>query len=187
MEWEQLTLHIREIKETFDKSYKCVSQNRVIQNTINIHAKILVYSFNEARILVHENWEIINKTNWSKTSKLLIKLRSNLITIKERYKLDISIPTILNTPLKIDTSEDQKLTEQVEIYLTEEEDSESSEEIDIKERDLHDLTIPEVITLPELGEEEFDLDTSVIDTKDNARRGSRPKGKKFISNDSLLQ
>jgi len=77
MEWEQLTLHIREIKETFDKSDKYVSQNRVIQNTINIHAKILVYSFNEARILVHENWEIINKTNWSKTSKLLIKLRSN--------------------------------------------------------------------------------------------------------------
>jgi len=31
MEWEQLTLHIREIKETFDKSDKYVSQNRVIQ------------------------------------------------------------------------------------------------------------------------------------------------------------
>jgi len=51
MEWEQLALHIREIKETFDKSYKCVSQNRVIQEEAIIkHAKILVDSFNEAII-----------------------------------------------------------------------------------------------------------------------------------------
>jgi len=85
MGWEQLTLHIVDIKETFDKSYKCVNQNKVIQKeTINKHAKILVGSFNESRILVHENGEIINKSNWSKISKLLIKFRSNLITIKKR-------------------------------------------------------------------------------------------------------
>jgi len=30
MEWEQLTVHIRELKDTFDKSYKCISQNRPI-------------------------------------------------------------------------------------------------------------------------------------------------------------
>jgi len=30
MEWEQLTLYIRELKDTFDKSYKCLSQNRPI-------------------------------------------------------------------------------------------------------------------------------------------------------------
>jgi len=163
--------------QTFDKSYKCVNQNKVIQKeTINKHAKILVGSFNESRILVHENGEIINKSNWSKISKLLIKLRSNFITIKESYKLDISIPTILNTFLKIDTSENQKLTEQVEIDSTEEEDSESSEGIDIKERDQHDQTTRAVTTLPELGEVKFDLDTSVIDTKDNIMP---PKGRTF--------
>jgi len=84
MELELLALHIREINETFDKSYKCVSQNRATQDeTINKHAKIRVDSFNEARILVHENREIISKTNCSKISKLLIKFRSNLITIKK--------------------------------------------------------------------------------------------------------
>jgi len=46
--------------------------------------------------------EIINKTNWSKISNLLIKLRSNLIITKDSYNLDILIPTILNTNLKID-------------------------------------------------------------------------------------
>lgn len=40
MEWEQITLHILEINETFDKSYKCESQNRAIQKTGNPkHAK----------------------------------------------------------------------------------------------------------------------------------------------------
>jgi len=65
--------------------------------TINKHAKILVDSFNTARTLVHENRAEINKTNWSKLSKLLIKLRTNLRTVKDRYNLNISIPTILNT------------------------------------------------------------------------------------------
>jgi len=125
MECEQLTLHIREIKESFDKSYKCESQNRVKQDeTINQHAEILV---DEARILVHENREILNKTNWSEISILLIKLRSNLITIKERYCLDISIPTILNTALKMDTNEEKKL----KIDSKEDEDSESSEKRNI--------------------------------------------------------
>jgi len=65
MEWEQLTLHIRELKDTFDKSYKCINQNRPIhKDTINKHAKILVDSFNTARTLVHENRASINKKNW---------------------------------------------------------------------------------------------------------------------------
>jgi len=41
--------------------------------------------------------------------------------------------------LEIDTSEEQKLTNQVEKDSTEDEDSESSEGIDIKEKDLYDL------------------------------------------------
>jgi len=135
MEWEQLTLHIRELKDTFDKSYKCISQNRPIhKDTIYKNAKILVDSFNTARTLVHENGAAINKTNWSKLSKLLIKLRKNLITVKDRYNLNTSIPTVLNTPLTIDQ----------DIDLTEKEDSDSSEGIEIKEKDLHDLTIPAV-------------------------------------------
>jgi len=62
MEWEQLTFHIRELKDTFDKSYKCIRQKRPIyKDTINKHAKILVDSFNTARTLVHENRAVIKK------------------------------------------------------------------------------------------------------------------------------
>jgi len=70
--------------------------------------------------------------------------------------------------LKINTREEQKLTEQVEIDSKEDEASESSEGIDIKEKDLHDLTIPAVITLPEQKEtaisptEFFKLASSLI-------------------------
>jgi len=45
------------------------------------------------------------------------------------------------------------LTIDQDIDLTENEDSESSEGIDIKEKDLHDLTIPAVITVTEAEEE----------------------------------
>lgn len=79
MEWEELFFHIQGIKENFKKSYKCVTLNRNIKKEIlNKHAKILVDSFNEARILVHVNRANIGKTNWSKIFNLLIKLRANL-------------------------------------------------------------------------------------------------------------
>jgi len=52
------------------------------KDTINKPAKLLVNSFNTARTLVHENRKAINKTNWSKLYKLLIKLRTNLIMSK---------------------------------------------------------------------------------------------------------
>ncbi|XP_054742563.1 putative uncharacterized protein DDB_G0286901 [Anastrepha obliqua] len=167
MEWEQLTLNIRELKEKFDKSYKCVSQNRSIQkDTLNKHAKILVETFNDARILVHDNRRIINKTNWSKISKLLIKLRSNLYNVKEKYQLDIFIPTVLNSPLTLHGEEEQK---SVETDL--DSDPESNEETDIKENDLKDLTIPAQITLSEEDneieqEEGLNSSTSSADTEE---------------------
>jgi len=86
----------------------------------------------------------------------LIKLRTNLIIVKDRYNLNISIPT--DTPLTIDK----------EIDLTENKDSDSSEGIEIKEKDLHDLTIPAVITVTEAEEEEDkESDISVPDIKEN--------------------
>jgi len=48
-----------------------------------------------------------------------MKLRTNQINVKDRYNLNISIPTILNTPLTIDK----------EIDLTENKDFDSSEGI----------------------------------------------------------
>lgn len=177
MEWEQLSQEIREIKEKFDKSYKCVSQNRNIQkDTLNRHANILVQSFNDVRILVHENRELINKTNWSKVSKFLIKLRSNLINVKEKHQLDIFIPTILNTPLTLESLEEQQSVElnsdseneEIEIKETNPE----NEETEIKETDLNDLTIPALITLSTQGddiEQENELNSSsgTIDFKEN--------------------
>jgi len=55
-----------------------------------------------------------------------------------------------------------------EIDLTENEDSDSSEGIAIKEKDLHDLTIPAVKTVTEAEEEEdIESDVSVPDIKEN--------------------
>jgi len=60
------------------------------------------------------------------------------------------------------------LTIDKEIDLTENKDSDSSEGIEIKEKDLHDLTIPAVITVTEAEEEEDkESDISVPDIKEN--------------------
>jgi len=59
------------------------------------------------------------------------------------------------------------LTIDQDIDLTENEDSDSSEGIEIKEKDIHDLTIPAVITVTEAEEEDIESDVSVPDTKEN--------------------
>jgi len=60
------------------------------------------------------------------------------------------------------------LTIDQEIVLTENEDSDSSEGIEIKEKDLRDLTIPAVITVTEAeDEEDKKSDVSVPDIKEN--------------------
>lgn len=137
--------HIKEIKTKFSRSYNCITQNSTQVETINKHAKILVECFNEARILIPNHREKLNQTHWSAVSRLLVKLRSNLVLVQRRYNLDISIPTILNTPLTVTTSEESK-NDQVDID-SDESESDHSSDTEIKEKDLQDLTIPAVLNL----------------------------------------
>ncbi|XP_054746332.1 uncharacterized protein DDB_G0289917-like [Anastrepha obliqua] len=92
---------------------------------------------------------------------------STNINVREKYQLDIFIPTVLNSPLTLHGEEDQK---SVETNL--DSDPESNEETDIKENDLKDLTIPAQITLSEEDneieqEEGLNSSTSSVDTKEN--------------------
>jgi len=54
MDWQEIKNELKEIKTTFDKSYKCMTPNREVQqDTLNKHAQILVRFFNKARQLIH--------------------------------------------------------------------------------------------------------------------------------------
>lgn len=147
MEWNELCKNITRIRNEFEKSHKCLSQNRpILGPTTKKHANILVNSFNEARILVYDNKERLNPDHWSQVSKVLIKLRSNLLSVKLKLGLDISIPTILNSPIKIESDEQT--------------------ETEIEDEDLNNLTIPAILTLAELTEEELaESDIEETETK----------------------
>jgi len=151
MEWIEIKDRLTEVKNTIDKSLKCLNQNRNIQEgTINKHAKILVECLIEARTLVHNNRETLNQPHWSYATKLFLRIRSNLISVKEKYDLHISIPTVLNTPVTAEPS--QQLESDTD--TTEKIDSEEKEE-NIDEKNINDLTIPAVNTLREAEEENW--------------------------------
>jgi len=123
MEWNELYKQLNNIKVDFDKSYKSLTQNRPIQkNTIKKHVEILVKCFNEARILIYGQKEKLNQDHWSQVSKFLIRLRYNLISIKQKFKLDISVPTILNTSLAVETGDESESTKQTDSDQIESED-----------------------------------------------------------------
>lgn len=64
MDWQNLIAILSEIKEKFNRSYKCLSQNRTIQKqTANKHTTILVESFNQARFLIHNQRGKLDKKN----------------------------------------------------------------------------------------------------------------------------
>jgi len=60
--------------------------------------------------------------------KLFLRIGSNLISIKDKCDLDISIPTVVNTPLTAETN--QQLESDTD--TTEKTDSEEQESIDEK-------------------------------------------------------
>ncbi|XP_039233227.1 myb-like protein P isoform X1 [Drosophila yakuba] len=137
MEWIEIYEELNKIKVDFDKSYKSLSQNRPIHtNTVKKHSETLVNCFNQARILIHEQKEQLNQEHWSRVSKFLIRLRSNLISVKLKLNLDIYVPTILNTSLTLETSE----TDNDQIGPEEQETN-----VKLEEEDLNNLTIPAVL------------------------------------------
>jgi len=154
MEWSELYKDLNKLKSDFDKSYKSLTQNRSIQQaTINKHAEILVTRFNNARILMHEQRDRLDKNRWPEVSTFLTRLRSNLITIKERYNLNISIPTILNTPLKVETGDKLESSDPPEVDSVQAEESEFDSP-EVEEKDLNNLTIPAVLFQSELSDQE---------------------------------
>jgi len=74
----------------------------------------------------------------------LIKLRSNLISIKLKFNLDISVPTIVNTSFTVETGDEPESTEQTDIDQIESEElAETNPKIE--EEDLNNITIPDVL------------------------------------------
>jgi len=149
MEWDELYKELNNSKIDFDRSYKSLSRPRPAQqNTVNKNAEILVTRFNTARILINDQRDRLNKAHWSQVSKYLNKLRDNLIFIKQRYNLTISVPTILNTPLKIEARESESSDPRVQA----EADDPISKDPDIEEKDIN--TIPAVLIQSELSDQE---------------------------------
>jgi len=152
MEWEAIRDRIIEIKVTFDKSYKCLSQNRDIQkNTVNKHANILVESFNEARQLIYDYRNKLKSNHWSQVCQVLNKFRENLLSIKSKHNLDIIIPTVLNTEISL-KNESEKLENNSE--------SEEPQDTELQDSDINNLTIPAIITLTESLDVDSDSETN---------------------------
>jgi len=65
-----------------------LSQNKTIQKqTANKHTSILVESFNQVRSFIHDQRGKLDKNSalqWTTVAKFLIRLRNNLINIKEQ-------------------------------------------------------------------------------------------------------
>lgn len=133
MEWPELLERIQNIKTTFEKAYKCLTQNRQTHiDTVNRHSITLIDSFNEARLLIYQHKDVLTNEHWSETSRLLIRLRNNIQTVKDKHNLNLILPSILNTPAKLELGENLEVR---------------TEDIQLEEEDLTNLTIPAVITL----------------------------------------
>jgi len=74
----------------------------------------------------------------------LIRLRSNLILIILKLNLNIYVPTILNTSLTVETSDEPESIEQTDIDQTESEEL-AETTLKIEEQDLNNLTILAVL------------------------------------------
>lgn len=98
MAWLTICAKVCTLRAEFDKSYKCLTQNRPTQNsTVIKHVTNLVEIYNEIRELFLTNKQRLDDIQWFQATDVFKRLRERLVTVKEKLNLDIHIPTILNT------------------------------------------------------------------------------------------
>jgi len=119
---------------------------------VNKHATTLVECFNQARTIIYDTSANIGMKNWTALSRLLSRLQVNQLSTKKIYIKNLNSN---NIKYSVDTW-NRRRSEPTGLERQESSESEVEEKTNLEETDLHDLTIPAVLTTPKTQEEDTD-------------------------------
>lgn len=96
MDWKNLIVTVGNLKEEFEKSYKCINKSAPVTDvTLNKHIDILILKYNSVSRILKAYYHKLTPDHKSESQKIFSDLRDKLIRIFSRYKLRILVPNYL--------------------------------------------------------------------------------------------
>lgn len=101
MDWQQIVEKLRQIRESFDRSYKCLNVDRPTKDeTVEKHLEILLDRFEQIRVILNVNYSRLTQHHKTAADKLFADIRDKLTRICLRKGLEIKIPETIRGELK---------------------------------------------------------------------------------------
>ncbi|XP_017464486.1 PREDICTED: uncharacterized protein LOC108383115 [Rhagoletis zephyria] len=106
MDWNQILIKARQIREEFLKTHKCLNNDREIKTeTLNKHINNLVSTLEKLRVFLNVNYNRLTQGHKVAAETFFLDIREKLITVASRKGITIDIPTSLHeeisfTPLQ---------------------------------------------------------------------------------------
>nr|AAN87267.1 ORF2 [Drosophila melanogaster] len=131
MEWLNLTISINNIRDAFDKSYKCINKTALIKTqTLIFHIKVLITQYNTLQNLIVTNKSKLTEEHKVQCFKVLSSFGKRLHNTSVRHSIIIEVPTELTKIAEFDESQLRDLDESQPLEdLDIESDIESIEEL----------------------------------------------------------
>lgn len=103
MDWQQILIKLRQIKEHFDRSYKCLNTDRPTkEETVEKHLKILYERFEQIRIVLNVNYSRLTQSHKSAAEGFFSDVRDKLASVLSRRGLEVKLPLTLHEKLTVD-------------------------------------------------------------------------------------
>lgn len=100
MDWQQIVVKLRLLKEYFDRSYKCLNTDRPTKDeTVDKHVSVLFDSFEQIRVLINVNYPQLTPSHKAAAEGFFADVRGKLANVLSRRGLDVKLPDTLHEKL----------------------------------------------------------------------------------------
>lgn len=92
MDWKNILIKLRQLKEHFDRSYKCLNTDRTTKDeTVEKHIKILLDTFEQIRIIVNVNHSRLTQPHKFAAESFFSDVRDRLANVLSRKGTEIKL------------------------------------------------------------------------------------------------
>lgn len=97
MDWSQIVVKVRLVKEYFDRSYKCLNTDRPTKTeTIEKHIRTLFTTLEDIRVILNVHYSRLNTSHKAAADNFFLDVCQKLVNVLSRKKLDVTLPSTLH-------------------------------------------------------------------------------------------
>lgn len=118
MDWKDILQKARNIKENFERSYKCLNHDRPIKNeTVKYHLQNLLQYLEEIRILFNVNYKRLTTAHQRAADAFFLDLTIRITKIATKKGIDIELPNTIHEHVNVEIYTENNMSQTVVEFL----------------------------------------------------------------------